>query len=351
MVSSFRYIFLTLLLACLVSGCHKSPIQPDPVGPRIACPATQNVPSADGNTALGTYPDPVVTGGKLPLTTSCTPVSGALYSAGDTTVTCTTTDSLQRTDSCKFDVHVTTPPRISRTNFIAFGDSITWGEDGVSLIAGQSLLVQPHFQVAWGRDYPALLEAKLRSVYTAQTSEIGVGNAGQKGENAGINDDALQRFRRVVLTGAYQAVLLVEGANDIQDPGNIPGAIFNLGRMIDEANGLGVRPYLGALPPEQRGGSPPRGQDPSVVMFYNTQLRNLAISRGVDFVDVYSRFPGGNLIASGYLGGDGLHPTAELGYPLMAEAFFQALKATLEMPPTVSSASRTTALHPSLPRR
>jgi lysophospholipase L1-like esterase len=333
---SFRYIFLTFLVACLVSGCHKSPVQPDPIAPKITCPATQTAASVDGETALVTYPDPVVTGGKLPLTTNCSPLGGALFPAGVTTVTCKTTDSLQRADACTFEVHVTTPPRISLTNFIAFGDSITWGEDGLSLVAGQSSVVHPEFQVAPGSRYPDLLETKLRSVYTAQVSDITVRNDGMKGEVAGSRA-ALDRFRSDVLTASYQAVLLVDGANDIADPKNVPAAIANLGRMIDEAKGRNIRPYLGSLPPEQGNGFPRRGQAPQVVMAYNAQLRNLAAQRGVDFVDVYSPFPGGDLIASGYLGADGLHPTADLGYPLMADAFFESLKATLELPPAFSS--------------
>lgn len=353
MVSSFRHIFLTFLLACLVSGCHKNPVQPDPVAPKISCPAPQNAASVDGETALVTYPDPGVTGGKLPLTTSCTPVGGALFQAGDTTVTCTTTDSLQRTDSCKFDVHVTTPPRISLTKFIAFGDSITWGEDGLNLIVGQTLLVQPHVQVDPDSRYPAVLETKLRSAYTAQLSDISVRNDGIKGEVAGSRP-AFDRFTRDVLTGEYQAVLLVEGANDISDSDStaVDAAIGNLGRMIDAAKGRGVRTYLGSLPPEDPlGCCPRRGRSPQTVMAYNSRLRNLAGQKGVDFVDVYSLFPGGNLIASGYLGADGLHPTAQLGYPLMADAFFESLKATLEQPPTVSSTPKTAAWPPIPPRR
>lgn len=48
---------------------------------------------------------------------ACSPVSGSLFAMGDTTVTCTSTDSLGNTSSSTFTVHVvdTTPPTINNT--------------------------------------------------------------------------------------------------------------------------------------------------------------------------------------------------------------------------------------------
>ena len=48
-------------------------------------------------------------------------------------------------------------------------------------------------------------------------------------------------------------------------------------------------------------------------------------AEGVTLVDVYQGF-GGNL---GYLGPDGLHPSAD-GYAKIADLFFTAIKSTLE---------------------
>src|SRR6202008_3640714 len=76
------------------------------------------------------YGTATVVGGATPVTTSCNPGSGTQFAIGTTAVSCTATDSRQRTDKCDFAVVVQAPARISLTRFVAFGDSITLGEDG-----------------------------------------------------------------------------------------------------------------------------------------------------------------------------------------------------------------------------
>src|SRR5262245_65857531 len=76
------------------------------------------------------YGTPSTIGGASPVATTCTPQSGGLFPVGMTTVMCTATDTRQRTDSCSFGVTVQRPAVIAATKFMAFGDSITAGEDG-----------------------------------------------------------------------------------------------------------------------------------------------------------------------------------------------------------------------------
>src|SRR5262245_34883085 len=86
------------------------PVIPDP--PKITCPASQTAQSIDGGPTLVTFTLPVVANGQTPVTTTCTPASGTGFSIGQKTVTCTATDSLQRTDTCAFLVTVLSPPKL-----------------------------------------------------------------------------------------------------------------------------------------------------------------------------------------------------------------------------------------------
>src|SRR4249920_1169466 len=109
------------------------PVIPDP--PKITCPASQTAQSVDGGPTLVTFSPPGVLNGETPVTTTCTPATGTAFSIGQKTVTCSATDALQRTDSCSFVVTVLSPPKLSTTSFMSFGDSITAGEDGQNSVA------------------------------------------------------------------------------------------------------------------------------------------------------------------------------------------------------------------------
>ena len=122
-----------LLGAAFAAACASNPMATNAnPPPQITCPAGPTVTSSDGVSALVTYGDPVVTGGQSPFTTNCTPVSGASFPVGSSSVTCRTVDALQRASSCAFSVNVmrAPTPKIALTSFVAFGDSMTDGEDG-----------------------------------------------------------------------------------------------------------------------------------------------------------------------------------------------------------------------------
>src|SRR4051812_25293922 len=94
-----------------------TPVPPTPDPPKITCPAAQTVQSVDGAGATVTFSAPTVANGKAPVTTTCTPAAGSVFSIGQKTVACTTTDALERTDSCSFAVTVLEPPRLTTTSF------------------------------------------------------------------------------------------------------------------------------------------------------------------------------------------------------------------------------------------
>jgi lysophospholipase L1-like esterase len=124
-------------------------------------------------------------------------------------------------------------------------------------------------------------------------------------------------------------VLIMEGTNDLYDRDDrvFPAAIDGLRQMIRDAKGRSIRPYLATVPPMNPSACVPvcRGLPWSLVPGFDDQVRGLAAAEGVTLVDVYQGF-GGNM---GYLGPDGLHPSAD-GYAKIADLFFAAIKSTLE---------------------
>src|SRR5262245_56861734 len=136
----------------IVSACGEGPIQPTPSAPpSVTCPANLAVTGVVGGMQSVTYPAPVATGGAAPLTTTCAPTSGSSFPTGATTVSCTTNDTQNRQASCSFSVTLQ-PLLLTVKRFVAFGDSVTAGEDGRRL------------QIRFGfidpaKSYPAVLQS------------------------------------------------------------------------------------------------------------------------------------------------------------------------------------------------
>jgi lysophospholipase L1-like esterase len=307
------------------------PLTPDP--PRITCPAPLTAQSLDGVIATVSFTAPTVVNGKAPVTTNCTPSAGSAFSIGQKTVLCSATDALQRTDSCSFLVTVLTPPKLAATSFLAFGDSITYGEDGQNSIAPSVSQMMSRFhpsvQVPFSEQYPEELRQSLAARYTVQKPTVA--NQGFRGEAAG-DATTLTRFMGLTATRQYSVVLIMEGTNDIfyGEENKEPAAIDGLRNMIRNAKALNLRPYLATIPPTNPSSCDPvcRGRDSfGLVSGFNDRVRALASSEGVTLVDVYQGF-GGNLA---FIGGDGLHPSAD-GYAKIADLFFTAIKQTLETP-------------------
>jgi lysophospholipase L1-like esterase len=317
----------------VLAGCSPAeptpqpPPVPDP--PTITCPAPVTQISATGLAIPVVYGTPSVVNGASPVTTSCTPVSGSTFSIGTTSVTCTAIDTRQRTSSCAFPIQVQTPARIALTKFMAFGDSITRGEDG-----NQTLRSSPNYPPGLsfpsvfliGREYPTVLQQLLSARYSTQ--QFIMLNAGEPQERAG-DPAALSRFTSLAMSRVYEVALLMEGSNDIYggtggNPLGIPPAIANLRRMIGVARTSNVRVFLATVPPMNPAGS--RGVlGYQTVPALNAELRLLALSEGVPLVDVFLAFNNNFTLLSA----DGLHPNAA-GYELIGQTFFNSIRATLE---------------------
>jgi lysophospholipase L1-like esterase len=270
----------------------------------------------------------------------CAPANDALFPIGRTTVTCNGADSRGVTASCAFTVTVTSPPMLTLTQYIAFGDSLTAGEITVIGEGGFHTL-----QVVDSVSYPTDLRQSLSSRYLAET--IGVANQGVKGETT---SDGLRRLPGVLGQG-IQVLLLVEGANDISNAtdAQVLSALTNVRSMVRLAKGRGLRVFLGTLPPENPFTcfNPCRAGGYAQLPSYNIGLQAIASSEGVGFVDVFTAFHGD---VTTLIGPDGLHPTAA-GYRVMADAFFNAIRNAFETPGSSLTTESLKAPSFAIPRR
>jgi lysophospholipase L1-like esterase len=212
------------------------------------------------------------------------------------------------------------PPRISATRFVAFGDSITLG---VLSIGPQMLVQSPP------SSYPFKLQVLLSNRYTTQT--IDVLDEGVGGERA---DSGVNRLPRVLSADAPQTLLLMEGINDLNGDGAaaIPTIVDALRSMIRAARDRGIRVFIGTLLPQRPGAR--RAYSWALVQPANDEIRAMAAREDVVLVDLYEAFGGE---AGTLIGDDGLHPNAA-GYEKIAETFFEAIRARLEVAENIQDA-------------
>jgi lysophospholipase L1-like esterase len=214
----------------------------------------------------------------------------------------------------------TPSPRLSRTRFLAFGDSLTAGEvtnpaSASSSSIGKLVLVPT-------ASYPAVLQSRLRATYTEQAPAIGVTNGGEAGER--ILDGA-QRFPSVYDATGPEVVLLQEGANGLPLVG--PDISTDAMRsMVHYAKAGGSRVFVGSMLPPVPGR--PRGNTPLIeLLSYNARLQLMSQQEGIVFVDLYNAMLPE---AASVIGSDGLHPN-EAGYRFIAQLFFEAIRRDLEV--------------------
>jgi lysophospholipase L1-like esterase len=95
--------------------------------------------------------------------------------------------------------------------------------------------------------------------------------------------------------------------------------------MAAEAARRGMRVFLATLCPPRPGGNRTIGQ--IYIDDYNNRMRVVASRQGAVLVDVYNALLPE---VTRYIGVDGLHPN-EAGYAKIADVFFQAIQANLEV--------------------
>jgi lysophospholipase L1-like esterase len=235
-------------------------------------------------------------------------------------------DAAGTTRTCGFSVIVTAQvsPRLSRTKFLSFGDSLTAGEVTVPTTAARD--GQPNYRlvIVPAAAYPAQLLTLLRGRYLSQSTTIEVINAGLSGEWA---EDGALRLPGVLTTQKPESVLLLEGLNDLAAQGSL--GITRGARAIDtmatEVRSRGMRLFIATLPPPRPGAF--RAVDQQLIMSLNSRIRITAMGQNAVLVDVFPEFL---MDVNRYVGIDGLHLT-EAGYAKLAELFFNAIRTDLEV--------------------
>lgn len=325
-----RYLALAAVV-CLTAACGGD-TPTAPTGPQIQpfliqCPADVVGQSANGAPVSLQVPAPTTSGGVLPVTVSCSP-AGTPFPVGSTRVSCSASDARSAAASCTFNVNVAPPP-LSRTTFLAFGDSMTEGE--ITVPAGTSAGAIgadgfPNFRliIVPSESYPTKLLALLRARYFTQGQQFIVTNAGKSGE---WSIDGAKRLPGVLAATRPQVVLLLAGANDLEAQPNSLGlnnATFGLQTMVRTARATGAAVFVATLPPSRPGGR--LSLPPSLVQSVNDIIRAGAPVEGATLVDLHAAMAPD---ATTLIGIDGLHPT-EAGYQRMAATFFTAIRTAFE---------------------
>lgn len=267
-----------------------------------------------------TYPSAVVSGGAPPVNVTCTLASGALFPAGQTTtVMCSAVDAFARRAECTFNVTLTSQ-KLNATKFMAFGDSMTEGVDGVASMRVGRVLADPAFA------YPAQLQMLLHADFPAQ--EIVVFNEGRGGEK--ITDPAsYARFTAALQARRPEALLLLDGYNDLLNFGVdfANDVAFALRDDIRLAKSMGVQHvFLSTMTPP--GPTGPRRIPISAIQEANFFIQQVASQEGATLVDNYKAFLGNEAL----LITDGLHVN-HAGAELIAKTFRDAIVAKLAEKP------------------
>lgn len=311
----------------LPAACGGSPTAPPPAeAPAIACPADVTVRGVPGGAAEITFPAAVVTGGTAPLALTCTPPSGTRFTSGVTPVTCAVTDSRGRQASCVFSVTVT-PLLLAATRFIAFGDSITEGENG-------RFGPPVHGFIDFPNVYPVKLEQRLNAEYPGQG--IVVLNRGIGGAPV---ERSVEKLPAVLEADHGDALLLLDGYNNLlAECGPDRSGSTACARKIDDVvTGLrecirisriaayGIRYTLVSTltPPGPYAGGPrDRRIAADAIVRANAALSAMARGEGAFVVDTWGRFVGHE---GEYVDQDGLH-LRPAGYQALADAFFDGIR-------------------------
>lgn len=205
-----------------------------------------------------------------------------------------------------------TPPRaLGVTRYLAFGDSITWG----AMSAWNASFI---FAAANG-GYPERLQAGLNAFHGPQ--QFVVFNEGLPGELA-LN--GLSRFRSLLTSRRPEAVLLLEGINDISNdfaPSRVATSLF---QMVDAATTQGIPVIIGTMYQTYAETDPDGHYRPNgagLVPVLNSEIRRLAQGRvNVHVLDLEPLMRDRSLV-----GADGIHLT-DAGHEALASAFMQRVE-------------------------
>jgi lysophospholipase L1-like esterase len=208
---------------------------------------------------------------------------------------------------------------------MAFGDSITAGEVTVPASrAGQDERSIPTVVVP-SASYPSVLADLLRTAYPKQADTIEIYNEGKPAEAAMT---AMPRFIAAFDARKPDVVLLMDGYNDICCGGPTVGqnAAAAVAGIAAEARRRGARVFVATLAPSKPGF---RAGSAEALAAFNETIPSYTANGHDVLVDVFWQL---QAELDRNIGIDGLHPT-EVGYRRIAQAFYFAIKETLEVAP------------------
>ena len=218
-----------------------------------------------------------------------------------------------------------TPPTLSVSKILAFGDSITEGVDSPPMSFDVRSWNLP-LSAGRSQSYPFKLKALIDARYTSQT--ISVFNGGWAGRQA---RDDVGRFSQAIAEGRPDLILLLEGANDLnaalgENEGinaRVNSIVDALEDMVRDAGFRGVPVLIATQTPQRPGG--PKAWGVELQPRFNDALRAMAAKKNVPLVE-FAQLP------LSFIGQDGLHPS-EAGYQRIAELWLDAIKSRYEKAP------------------
>jgi lysophospholipase L1-like esterase len=276
----------------------------------LTCPAAFTVTGVIGSSQPVTYGAPTASGETAVDDVVCTPPSGSSFNLGATTVACRARDRLGREASCGFVVTLQAA-LLGVKKFVAFGDSVTLGENGLPASGLAPAII----------DTPNAYPTKLLSQFTSDFPGQGitVPNEGKSGERAA---EGVARLSAVLATHKPGALLLLHGYNDLLNDGlaaAIPVA-SGLGDMVRLARASGVaHVFVSTITPSRPGS---RQIPQAVILETNFQIRQMAAVEGAVLVDAYDAFFGKEAVL---IMSDGLHLTPA-GNEVLAQTFYTAIR-------------------------
>ena len=304
-----------LLITTLGAACGRPPSTPSPPGPpAIVCPASIERAGVLGGAEHVPYPAPSVSGGAAPVVPVCAPASGSAFPVGATTVTCTATDALSRQATCTFTITLR-PQLLAIRRIVAFGDSVTAGEDGRRL----------HLRIGFVdplRAYPAVLQGLFARDFPGQ--EVTVANEGRGGVRAKDDED---RLERVLQAPRLDVLVVLHGYNDLQNDGlrAVDEVVAALREFVRLARAAGVQyVFVSTLTPSRPStGRFNRTIDPRAIQETNSRLTAMVPAEGARLVDAYAAFAGREMQL---VEDDGLHLTAA-GNEVLALTLYESMRA------------------------
>jgi lysophospholipase L1-like esterase len=328
-----RWIAAAGLALCACGGPPNKPTPPPVAAPQIFCPADVTIRGITGGSQPVTFAAPTVTDGTAPVNTTCTQTSGASFPLGTTSITCTASDAQARQAACSFKVTVTALA-LGVTKYDAVGDSLTEGENGQ----------RPRF-VDTPNAYPTKLQALFDDTYPGQG--IVVVNRGIGGE---VVEKTVADLPGNLLKDRPGAVLVLTGYNNLAkglckfSDGNNPlcaDAIEDVRigvrdciRHSKEAPFNIAYVFVSTLTPPGplSPGFDDRRLRSQAILQANDRIRQIVAAEGGILVDTHPLFIGHE---AEYVDGDGLH-LRPAGYQVLANAFFEAIKAKVPQMPLSS---------------